>query len=344
MERRTLLKAGLTVPAVTVAGTAFASPADARPRITGALARGLDFPWGISFLPSGSALVTERNSGRVLAVSPRGGYRVVGTVPGAFNDGGEGGLMGVAVSPAYRRDHWVYFFLTTTSDNRIVRIRYDGRRLVGAPREILTGIPSGSRHNGGGLWFSGHPSLFAGTGDTTNGALAQDRNSLAGKILRMTPSGAPQAGNPFGNRVYTLGHRNPEGITIGDDGRIWSAEFGENTWDELNRILPGRNYGWPRVEGKDGAGGYRDPLAQWHPADCSPSGVATLDGRAWVGALRGESLWSVDVSGRRRGRKVRWFNGTLGRIRHVKRAPDRSLWLTTSNGGGQDKVVRVTVG
>jgi len=252
--------------------------------------------------------------------------------------------MGVAVSPAYRRDHWVYFFLTTTSDNRIVRIRYDGRRLVGAPREILTGIPSGSRHNGGGLWFSGHPSLFAGTGDTTNGALAQDRNSLAGKILRMTPSGAPQAGNPFGNRVYTLGHRNPEGITIGDDGRIWSAEFGENTWDELNRILPGRNYGWPRVEGKDGAGGYRDPLAQWHPADCSPSGVATLDGRAWVGALRGESLWSVDVSGRRRGRKVRWFNGTLGRIRHVKRAPDRSLWLTTSNGGGQDKVVRVTVG
>src|SRR4051794_24690401 len=130
MDRRSMLRAGLTVPAVSLVGTALASPADARPRITGVLARGLDYPWGISFLPSGSALVTERNSGRVLAVSRHGGYRVVGSVPGTFNaPGGEGGLMGVAVSPPYRRDRWVYFFLTTTSDNRIVRMRYDGRRL-----------------------------------------------------------------------------------------------------------------------------------------------------------------------------------------------------------------------
>lgn len=112
------------------------------------------------------------------------------------------------------------------------------------------------------------------------------------------------------------------------------------------RSSPASRAGRPTTaaEGGDGAGGYRDPLAQWHPADCSPSGVATLRGRTWVAALRGESLWSVDVSGRGKGRKVRFFHGTLGRVGHVKRAPDGSLWVTTSNGGGQDEVVRITVG
>ena len=340
MERRTLIKAGLVVPAVSVVA---ASPAEARPRLSRTLASGLSYPWGIDFLPDGSGLVSERNSGRVLRVRPGGGASVVGRVPGAYNDGGEGGLMGVAVSPTFSRDRWVYFFTTTTSDNRIVRIRFVDGALSGAPQPILTGIPSGSTHNGGGLGFTRYPSLFATTGDTRNSALAQDRNSLAGKVLRLRPDGAAQRGNPFGNRVYSYGHRNVEGITVGDDGRIWSAELGENTWDELNRILPGRNYGWPRVEGTDGAGGYRDPLAQWHTDVCSPSGVATLKGRAWVGALRGESLWSVDISGRGVRTKHRYFEGTFGRIRNVKRAPDRSLWITTSNGGGGDKVLRIVV-
>ena len=343
MERRTLLKAGLVVPAATVAGATLAAPAEARPRLSRTLASGLDFPWGIDFLPDGSGLVTERNSGRVLRVRPGGGAAVVGRLPDAFNDGGEGGLMGVAVSPRFARDRWVYFFLTTTSDNRIVRIRFVDGALSGAPQPILTGIPSGSTHNGGGLWFTRHPSLFATTGDTRNSALAQNRNSLAGKVLRMRLDGSAQAGNPFGNRTYSYGHRNVEGITVGSDGRIWAAELGENTWDELNRILPGRNYGWPRAEGSDGPGGFRDPLVQWHPADASPSGVTTLKGRAWVGALRGESLWSVDISGRGVRTKHRYFQGTFGRIRNVKRAPDRSLWITTSNGGGTDRVLRIVV-
>ena len=341
MERRTLLKAGLVVPAVSVVA---ASPAEARPRLSRTLASGLTFPWGIDFLPDGSGLVTERNSGRVLRVRPGGGATVVGRLPDAFNDGGEGGLMGVAVSPRFAQDRWVYFFLTTTSDNRIVRVRFVDGALSGAPQPILTGIPSGSTHNGGGLWFTRHPSLFATTGDTRNSALAQNRNSLAGKVLRMRLDGSPQRGNPFGNRVYSYGHRNVEGITVDASGRLWASELGENTWDELNRILPGRNYGWPRVEGTDRAGGFRDPLVQWHPADCSPSGVTTLHGRAWVGALRGECLWSVDIDGRGLRRKSRYFHGTFGRIRNVKRAPDGSLWLTTSNGGGTDKVLRVTFG
>lgn len=344
MERRTLLKASLAVPAAGITTTALlASPAQARPRVGRVLATGLDYPWGIDFLGDGSALVTERNSGRILRIRPRGGHTVVGTVPGVYNDGGEGGLMGLALSPRFSHDRWVYVFLTTRVDNRIVRLRYAGGH-VGPPHVVLAGIPSGSRHNGGGLWFTGHPSLFATTGDTTNSALAQNRHSLAGKILRLRMDGSAQTGNPFGNRVYSYGHRNPEGITMDGAGRLWSSELGENTWDELNRILPGRNYGWPRVEGGDGPGGYRDPLVQWHPANCSPSGVATLAGRAWVGALRGECLWSVDIAGRGTGTKTRHFHGTFGRVRMVKRAPDHSLWIGTSNGGGTDKVVQIKLG
>ncbi len=344
MERRTLLRAGLAVPAATVAGiTVGASPAEARPRIGATLASGLDYPWGIDFLPDHSALVTERNSGRILRIRPGGGFSVVGHVPFAYNDGGEGGLMGLALSPTFSRDRWVYVFVTTRTDNRIVRMRYTAGGL-GRPQVVLAGIPSGSRHNGGGLWFTKQPSLYATTGDTVDGALAQNRSSLAGKVLRMKMDGSPQRGNPFGNRVYSLGHRNVEGITMDAGGRLWASELGENTWDELNRILPGRNYGWPRTEGGDGAGGYHDPFVRWHPADCSPSGIATLRGRAWVGALRGECLWSVDIVGTGKRAKKRYFHGTFGRIRMVKRAPDHSLWIGTSNGGGRDKVVRIRLG
>lgn len=342
VERRTLLKAGLVVPAAASVPLLVAPAADARPRVGATLARRLDYPWGIGFLPDGNALVTERNSGRVLRVRPSGGAHVIGVVPGVYNDGGEGGLMGLAVSPTFRRDRWVYVFLTTRSDNRIVRMRYTADGL-GPPHVVVSGIPSGHTHNGGGLMFSHgtRPSLFATTGDTRDSTLAQRRSSLAGKILRMKPDGSPQDGNPYGTRVFTRGHRNPEGITLDHFGRIWSSELGENTWDELNWIRRGRNYGWPRAEGSDGPGGYTNPFVQWHTDDCSPSGVAIARGRAWVGALRGESLWSVDVAGRDSHQKVRYFQGRFGRIRMVKRAPGGSLWIGTSNGGGRDEIIRV---
>jgi glucose/arabinose dehydrogenase len=339
LPRRTLLKAGLVAPAAASAAVLTTTAADALPRKGRTLARGLSFPWGIDFLDDGDALVTERNSGRVLRVRDTGGYTVVGTVPGVYNNGGEGGLMGLALSPDFATDRWVYAFLTTRTDNRIVRMQYVGGAL-GAPEVLLAGIPRNQTHNGGGLWFSSR-SLFATTGDTRRPELAQDRRSLAGKILRMKPDGTPQDGNPYGNYVYTHGHRNPEGITIANDGRIWSSELGENTWDELNWIRPGRNYGWPRVEGADGPHGFTNPFAQWHPVYCSPSGIAVRHGIAWVGALRGECLWSVDVGGRRAGRKTRYFHTAFGRIRMVKKAPDDTLWIGTSNGGGTDQIIRI---
>ena len=343
MHRRTLLTAAAAVPAAASAGLLVPSAAEAVPRVGATLARGLDFPWGIGFLADGSALVTERNSGRVLRVRPGGGSSVVGTVPGVFNGGGEGGLMGLALSPTFETDRWVYLFLTTRTDNRILRVRYTRGRL-GAREVLVSGIPRNHTHNGGGLLFTHgtRPSLFASTGDTRRPELAQSRRSLAGKILRMKPDGSPQDGNPFGTRVWTLGHRNPEGLTLDHVGKLWSSELGENTWDELNWIRPGRNYGWPRVEGSDGPGGFTNPFVRWHPAVCSPSGVAVARGRAWVGALRGR----VPVVGGHRGPRTRttrsgWFHGRFGRIRMVKRAPDGSLWIGTSNGGGRDRIVRV---
>jgi glucose/arabinose dehydrogenase len=345
VDRRTLLKAALAAPAAASPGLLLAPAAQAAPRASATLARGLTFPWGIDFLPNGDALVTERNSGRVLRVRHGGGYAHVGTVPGVHNAGGEGGLLGLALSPHFRTDRWVYAYLTTRTDNRLVRMRYaDGR--LGRPRVLLDGIPRAKNHNGGGLLFTGRarPSLFVTTGDTRRPELAQSRRSLAGKVLRLKPDGTAQDGNPFGSRIYTFGHRNPEGITLGDDGRLWASELGENTWDELNLLRAGRNYGWARVEGPDGPGGYTDPFTQWHPANCSPSGVAILRGRAWVGALRGESLWAVDVAGAGQGRRARHFAGRFGRIRMVRRAPDDTLWIGTSNGEGQDRIIRVTVG
>ncbi len=344
MHRRTLLTAGAALPAAASTGLLLGSSAQARPVARSTLARGLSFPWGIDFLPNGDGLVTERNSGRVLRVRRTGGFSVVGTVPGAYNAGGEGGLLGLALSPRFVSDRWVYLFLTTRVDNRVVRVRYaDGR--LGRPDVVLSGIPRSLNHNGGGLLFTGtrRPSLFVTTGDTRRPELAQNRRSLAGKILRLKPDGSAQDGNPFGSRVYSYGHRNPQAITLGDDGRLWATELGENTWDELNQIREGRNYGWARVEGADGPRGYTDPFSQWHPVNCSPSGVAVLKGRAWVGALRGESLWSVDIAGLNRRRRARHFEGRFGRIRMACRAPDDSLWIGTSNGPGRDRIIRVTV-
>jgi glucose/arabinose dehydrogenase len=164
----------------------------------------------------------------------------------------------------------------------------------------------------------------------------------------MTPSGGVPSGNPFGNLVWSYGHRNVQGLALDGRGRLWAAELGQSSQDELNRVVRGGNYGWPRTEGRDGPGGFRDPFVTWSPSECSPSGVAVARGHAWVGALRGESLWAVRLDGPHRRRKVRFFRGRFGRIRTVQKAPDGSLWITTSNRDGRgdpaaadDRVIRI---
>jgi glucose/arabinose dehydrogenase len=340
MDRRTLLGAGLALPAASPLSTVTASPAEAlgRPH---ALARGLDVPWGLAFLPGGAALVSERDTGRIVRIGRRGGRRLVGHVPGVVSkirQEGEAGLLGLALHPDFATHPWVYAFMSTRHDNRVVRMRYRNGEL-GRPHVLLDGIPLSVHHNGGGLLF-GHGHLFVSTGDAEHPGRAQNRRSLSGKILRILPDGRVPRDNPFGNRVWSYGHRNVEGLAWDRSGRLWATEFGNHHWDELNHIRPGRNYGWPRVEGRDGRGGYPDPFVQWHPHACSPSGLAIVGHRAWIGALKGESLWSVDLAGPHRRRKVRHFSHDFGRIRAVHHAPDGSLWFTTSNRDGRARLHR----
>lgn len=323
----------------------------ARPRVVATVATRLEAPWGIAFLPDGTALVSERDKADVVAVAADGGgARTVGRVEQARPQG-EAGLLGLAVSPSYEEDRLVYAYLTTASDNRVVRMTYDGRRL-GKPDVVLSGIPNGYVHDGGRLAFGPDGYLYVSTGETGDGKLAQDRRSLAGKILRITPDGDPAPGNPVkGSPVWTMGHRNVEGLAFDDQDRLWASEFGESTWDELNLIERARNYGWPLVEGRGDLDQYRNPFAQWRTSEASPSGLAFAHGALWMAALRGERLWRIPV---RRdgtiGRPQDFFVGDFGRLRTVVAAPDGSLWLSTSNRDGRgdpapedDRIFRVAL-
>jgi glucose/arabinose dehydrogenase len=304
-----------------------------RPHVVGTVATGLRAPWGVTFLPDGSALVGERDTTRVLSVAD-GHVRTVGRVAGVAPRG-EAGLLGLAASPSYARDRTVYAYLSTSEDNRVVTMRYDGRRL-GAPRPILTGIPNGFIHDGGRLLFAPDGNLFVSTGETGDERLAQDWDSLGGKILRITPDGTAAPGNPTrGSRVWTMGHRNVQGLAFDARGRLWATEFGQNTWDELNLIQKGSNYGWPRVEGKGDLEEYRNPFVQWRTEDASPSGLAYLDGSLWAGALRGGRLWQIPVTATGTGTPRDFFVGDYGRLRTVVAAPDGNLWVTTSNRDGR---------
>jgi glucose/arabinose dehydrogenase len=301
-----------------------------------ALVTGLSVPWAIAFLPGGDALVTERDTARLLRVTPAGKVTPVGKVPGV-SPAGEGGLLGVAVSPAYARDHWVFAYYSAASENRIVRFQYRDGQGIGGVETLVKGIPRGPIHNGGRLAFGPDHYLYASTGETGRGDLAQDRSSLGGKILRMTRDGAPAPGNPFGTLVYSYGHRNVQGLAWDSQGRMFATEFGQDRFDEINRILPGHDYGWPVVEGFGGdRSKYTAPLLTWRTDEASPSGLAYDHGSLWAGALGGRRLWQVPVTAQGGvGRAVPHFEGRYGRLRAVVTAPDGSLWVSTSNRDGR---------
>ncbi len=345
---------GTTAPEPTATASPTGSPtvsptsrptrsAAGRPTVAGTVVTGLAAPWGLAFLPDGSALVSQRDDGTIVRVA---GGRVseVGAVPGVQAEG-EGGLLGIAVSPAFAEDRLVYAYLTAAEDNRVVRMRYDGKRL-GEPDVVLDGIAKNVFHNGGRIAFGPDGMLYVATGDAGDPDLSQDRESISGKILRVTPEGEPAPGNPFGNSpVWSWGHRNVQGLAWDDEGRLWASEFGQNTYDELNVIEKGRNYGWPLVEGRGNDERFTNPRVVWSPEQASPSGVAVAGGAVYVAGLRGARLWQVPLGD---GKPRDYFAGKYGRLRTVAAAPDGSLWLVTSNTDGRgdvrdgdDRIVRL---
>ncbi|KQV76796.1 glucose sorbosone dehydrogenase [Aeromicrobium sp. Root344] len=366
MERRSLLTGLAAIGAATLVGcgsdgekpsptrtptarpTTTATPTSVAPKIASTIASGLNVPWDIVFLESGDALVSQRDEGSIVRISTSGEVSKVGDVAGATGGaGGEGGLLGLALAPD--DESTLFAFVTTDTDNRVVRLTLKGGSIA-SQKPILTGIAIGARHHGGRLLFDGDGNLFVSTGDAGDGALAQDRDSLNGKVLRITRDGKAAADNPFDNRTWSYGHRNIEGLAYDADGRLWATEFGDKAKDELNLIEPGSNYGWPEVEGTSENDDLVNPKVTWGTDECSPAGVTITRSTAFLGALQGECMFAVPLDGTEAGKPKAYFSGDHGRIRTIVTAPDGALWVTTSNTDGRgdlrdrdDRILRVTL-
>ncbi|SDJ97333.1 PQQ-dependent sugar dehydrogenase [Nonomuraea jiangxiensis] len=308
---------------------------------------GLQVPWALAFLPDGSALASERNTGRIMRVRP-GQAPAQAAVINGVSASGESGLLGIAVSPSYAQDGWVYAYFTSTSgDNRLVRFQ------LSAPQTqtvLFSGVPSATIHDGGRIAFGPDGMLYVATGDAGATSNAQNLNSPAGKILRMTPTGGIPSGNPFANsRVWSYGHRNVQGLAWDGQGRMYATEFGQNTWDEINQIVAGGNYGWPTCEGNCGNSSFRNPIVTWTTAQASPSGLAYANNTLFAAGLRGQRLWAVPLTGSgSAGTPVAEFQSAYGRLRAVAVGPDGWLWVATSNRDGRgtpvaqdDRIIRV---
>ncbi|CAM5268623.1 PQQ-dependent sugar dehydrogenase [Streptomyces aurantiogriseus] len=335
--------AGLLVP-LTTTGNAAQVPSGSvaeTPSGIKTVSSGWNNPWSVTWLPDGTALINERDSLKVFKVTRSGARTDVAAQvrSAAFNRGDA--LLGMAVSPNWRQDHHVFVYHAAKDGIRIARMTYDGAKLTGY-KKLVTGIKRGL-HNGGRIKFGPDGFLYVTTGDANKGSYAQNRNSLNGKILRMTKDGKPAPGNPFGTLIYSYGHRNPEGLAWDARGRLWETEIGNSAYDELNLIRPGKNYGWPTCEGTCSRAGLVDPERKWRPAEAVPSGLAHADGALYLASLRGQRLWRVPVGGTHAGTPVAYYTKGFGRLRDVVKVPGQNkLWITTDKAGkNADRVLQV---
>ena len=306
-----------------------------------------DIPWGLVPLPDGKVLYNRRDAGNIVLLDPVNGSKTsIGMVPNVKGTNGEGGLLGLAVTPNFpASDNWLYIFHTSPTDNRIVRIRYINGKLDNTTEQLLlTGIKSSHFHNGGRLRFGPDGKLYASTGDAENGTNAQDKNGLNGKVLRLNADGSPPSDNPFGNYVWSYGHRNPQGLAFDSQGRLWEQEFGD-TEDETNLIVKGSNYGWPDCEGKKnrngsgcGTAGFTAPKNTYSNGEASCSGIAIVRDVLYVACEQGMRLYREQISGSSLTNVTQAYNGVYGRIRTVEPTIDGGLWMTTTNNGDKDSV------
>jgi len=330
----------------------------------------LNVPWSLIFLPDGRALVSER-PGRIRLIS-NGKLQAQPYVTVDSARIGEAGLMGLAMHPKFPAEPYIYAMYTYQKEgslrNRVIRFRDNGR--TGSfDRVIFDNIPGGRYHDGGRIGFGPDGMLYITAGETFNSDLAQDLLSLGGKILRITPTGDIPTDNPFKNSpIYSYGHRNPQGIAWQPDtGRIFesehgpSGEFGHFANDEINRIIKGGNYGWPKVIGAPGIRPYIDPLIVWKEAT-PPGGISFytgnllphLKGDLFVATLKSRALLRIKFDENAKITRIeRWFaqdfrTGKYGRLRDVVTGPDGALYFTSSNRDGRgtplpgdDKIYRI---
>ncbi|MBN0042318.1 PQQ-dependent sugar dehydrogenase [Cellulosimicrobium cellulans] len=336
------------------------------------VAAGLPAPWGLAALADGTLLVSLRDERRLVVVDPATGAVEPVTGPGAddLRDGtvarGEAGLLGVAVGPADgAAPGEVFVYRTAAGGNEVLRGTLTGRELS-ALTPIVQGIPAASTHDGGRLAFGPDGYLYVTTGDAQQRGASQVAGALNGKILRLTVDGGPAPGNPDpASPVWSLGHRNVQGVAWDVTGRMLVSEFGQDTFDELNVVVPGGNYGWPEVEGVGGASsGFVDPVATWATSDASPSGLAVTREGAYLAGLRGETLWRVPFASPEGGASADAFGAPQavltdrGRLRAVLVDPATPLGddgravlyvLTNNTDGrgdprdGDDRLLRVAV-
>ncbi len=344
MARR---RASLALAAASVAVLAACTspPTSVSAPAADSFVEGLDAPWSIAF-HDGVALVSERDSARVLEIADDGETREVAVIDGVA-PAGEGGLLGLAV-----HDGELFTYFTAQDENRVERREITGEAgeiSLGEPTTVIDGIPAAGNHNGGRIAFGPDGMLYVTTGDAGDRDSAQHVDALSGKILRLTPEGDIPDDNPFDDSpVFSYGHRNPQGIAWDAEGTMYASEFGQDTWDELNVIEPGGNYGWPEVEGIADDDVFIDPVQQWSPEDASPSGIAVTGSDILIANLRGERLRVVPLDDLETGTER--FVGELGRLRDVVTDPDGVPWVLTNNtdgrgspGPGDDRILRLDV-
>src|SRR3989338_5902530 len=315
------------------------------------VADNLQIPWEIVFLPDSDLLVTER-PGTLKRIGKEGRVYVIEGV----EHKGEGGLLGIALYPRFSENRWIYLYLTTKNDsgliNRVERYRFEKDRLA-EKKIIIDNIPGASYHDGGRIAFGPDNYFYITTGDAGNSNLAQDINSLAGKILRLKEDGSIPKDNPFGNAVYSYGHRNSQGLAWDNQGRLWATEHGRSGvlsgLDELNLIEKGKNYGWPEIQGDEKKTGMETPIVQSGADETwAPAGMAYWNGSLFFAGLRGESLYEVKILDNNKVSLKAHFRREFGRIRTVVLGPDGYFYITTSNTDGRgdpkpndDKIIRI---
>lgn len=312
------------------------------------LAANVPQPWGIAFLPDGTGLVTERKTGQIIALSQPQNDDGLTQSPYArvkdVSSAGDGGLLGIAVSPHYTTDQTVYVYYSTASDNRIVALA-TGR----APTVVVKGIPHGSTDNGGGLAFGPDGYLYASTGDAGHGGTPA---ALGGKVLRMTTAGKPAPGNPVATSlVYASGFHNVEGLAWDSHKNLYVIDASKDT-DNLDVVLPGHDYGWPVIGAVTGRSNAAQPVATFPLDQSGCAGITSIDDAVVTACLTGKRLWmsEVNANGTTFGAPALALADTYGRLRSVVAASDGSLWVSTSNTDGHgtpgptdDRILRIVL-